>query len=78
MGFETSGRPGIIRAPWWGLSTGNILGRAIALFPHLHYARLDELGHDSHYELRLDLAAVRHAPVHPPTKVGGTRDNADP
>ncbi len=61
-----------IRAPWWGISTGNILDRATALFPRLHHARLDELGHDSLY----DYAPIwrrRPASVKPQTKVGGTR-----
>jgi len=45
------------RGPCWSISTGNILDRATALFPRLHYARLDELRHDSPYELRPNLAA---------------------
>jgi hypothetical protein len=39
-----------IRAPWWVISTGNVLDRATALCRRLYYACLDELGHDSLYE----------------------------
>jgi hypothetical protein len=48
----------IIRSRRWGISTSYSLDRATALCPRQHYARLDELGHESLYKSPPDLAAV--------------------